>query len=495
MESRIMSENQKIDIWSSAREQARALRDREISVSELLSIYRKRIEQFNPALNAVVVDNLNAAEERARELDSLPADAVPGPLSGLPMTVKECFQTVGLPATGGFIELKGQIAEFDAPQIQALNAAGMTLMGKTNTPTGCADLQSDSPVYGRAVNPWNSARTPGGSSGGSAAVVAAGLSPLELGTDIGGSIRVPSSFCGVYGLRPSETAVPRWGDFPGSTAPNPALVMSVSGPIARTPGDLEMALDIVSQPDPGESAGWSLTIRPPRHTSLDGMRVGILKDIDWVPVASDMRNALEAVRRAADSAGATIIDVDPEDLLDGSWRHHLDYTRLLHSIMSSDLSAEDQEAILELVADRPDTQSAVRDALEAPPAAMFHWLSRREQQRARYRDLFTRVDVLIAPITLRTAFPHIPEKRSMVDIYAREVEIDRETYPYDLQVVYPGISTFAGQPAVAFPMGPGSDGLPVGLQAIGPYLEDRTPIAFASLIAREIGGFTPPPGY
>jgi amidase len=483
------------DIWSSARAQAKALKDREISACELLELYRSRIAKFNPAMNAIVVDSFDTAEERAREIDAMPRASVPGPLYGLPMTVKECFQTTGLPATGGFIDLKGQISEFDAPQIQALNAAGMTLMGKTNTPTGCADLQSDSPVYGRAQNPWNLEHTPGGSSGGSAAAVAAGLSPLELGTDIGGSIRIPANFCGIYGLRPSETAVPRWGDFPGSTAPNPALVMSVSGPLARTPGDLEFALDIIAQADPGEDAGWSLNIRPPRRESLPGMRVGILGNIDWVPVASDIRNSKEQVRQAVESAGASVINVDPDELLDGAWGHHLNYTRLLHAIMSSDLSAEHQEAMLELTRDRPELQNAMREAIQSPPAAVFHWLSRREQQRARYRELFTRVDVLIAPITLRTAFPHIPEKRSLVDIYERQVEVENETYPYDLQVVYPGIATFAGQPAVAFPTGIGADGLPIGLQVIGPYLEDRTPIKFAELIAEEIGGFVPPPGY
>ncbi|TVR76460.1 MAG: amidase [Sphaerobacteraceae bacterium] len=490
-----MTPDGSFDIWGSARSQVRALKNREISATELLEIYRMRIEQFNPGLNAIVVKCLDRAAERAREIDALPSGDVPGPLCGLPMTLKESFEVTGLQTTGGLIDLKGRISEFDAPHVEALNAAGMVLMGKTNIPTGCADLQSDSPVYGRAVNPWNPERTPGGSSGGSAAAVASAMSPLELGTDIGGSIRVPANFCGIYGLRTSETAFPRWGDYPGSTHPNPTVVMTVAGPIARTPGDLELALDIINRPDPGENVGWSLKIPPARHQSLSGMRVGILQEMDWVQVSSEILAGKEKVRKAAEVAGSVVVDVDPEEVLDGSLRHHLDYKRLLHAIVSSDLSKEQQELMLDLTADRPEFQAALRDALKANPAAVFGWFARREQQRARYRDLFTRVDVLIAPITLRTAFPHIPEKQSVVDIYKRTVEVDAETYPYDLQVVYPGVATFAGQPSVSFPTGLAADGLPIGLQAIGPYLEDRTPIRFAELIAEEIGGFTPPLGF
>jgi amidase len=490
-----MKAEDSFDIWSSARAQAAALARRDISVRELVQLYRQRIEDFNPDLNAIVVCCLDRAEQRAAELDALPHGQSPAPLHGVPMTIKESLEVRGLQTTGGVIESNGRISEVDSPHVTSLKAAGMTLMGKTNIPTACSDLQSDSPVYGRTLNPWNAKRTPGGSSGGSAAAVAAGLTPLEIGTDIGGSVRVPASFCGIYGLRPSETAVPRWGDYPGNSASNPSSPMSVFGPLARTASDLELALDIISQSDPGENTAWSLHIPPARHEKLSDFRVGFLGDMSWVPLSGEVKAAQERIRKAVEARGSSIVDVDPEQMLNGSFRHHMDYSRLLMSIMTVDLSDEDRAAIIDLVQHRDGLREALHEALYSPPSVIFSWFARREEQRARYRALFQGIDVLVAPITLRTAFPHITEKRVVVDHYERSVDIDGVSYPYDLQVVYPGMTTFAGQPAVTFPAGRAADGLPVGLQAVGPYLEDRTSIRFAELIANETGGFTPPPGY
>jgi amidase len=255
------SGNHGVDIWSSATEQSRLLRQRAISASELLAIYRERIERFNPRLNAIVVQCFERAEERAREIDSMSPQKIPEPLGGLPMTVKESLEVAGLQTTGGLISVKGRVSEVNSPHVEALLKSGMVLMGKTNIPSECADWQSNSPVYGRTNNPWNLERSPGGSSGGSAAAVASGMTPLEIGTDISGSVRVPANYCGLYGLRPSETAVPRWGDYPGSSMPNPAVPMSVFGPLARFAEDLELALDIISMPDPGEDAGWRCSVR------------------------------------------------------------------------------------------------------------------------------------------------------------------------------------------------------------------------------------------
>ncbi len=484
-----------VDAWSSALDLSKALEHRQISATELLQMYRDRIEHFNPVLNAIVVECFDRAEARAREIDSVAPDKRPAPLYGLPMTVKESLEVTGLQTTGGVVSARGRISEFDSPHVQALTSAGMSLMGKTNIPSECADWQSNSPVYGRTNNPWNLDRSPGGSSGGSAAALAAGLTPLEIGTDIGGSVRVPANYCGLYGLRPSETAVPRWGDSPGSSLPNPSVAMSVCGPLARHAEDLELALDIIGMPDPGEDAGWHLNIRPARRETLRDFRVGFLGELDWVPLSNDVQRAIEHVRFTLERAGATIVEVDPEALFAGSWRHHLDYTTMLMAIMGPDLSADDREFINERLTDRPELWSAVNEAFESPPYAVFGWFARREQQRERYRSLFQDIDLLVAPISLRTAFPHKPEQRVLVDLYDRTIEIDGVEHPYDLNVVYPGTATFAGQPAVAFPTGLGEDGMPVGLQAIGPYLEDRTPIRFAELMAQEIGGFTPPPGY
>jgi amidase len=484
------------DIWSSATEQARALRGREISAIETLGIYRKRIERYDPRLNAVIVKCFDRAEQRAAEIDALSPSDVPRPLAGLPMTIKESVEVKGLPTTGGVIEERDRISPVDAPQFRALDLAGMTLMGKTNIPAHCADWQSNSPVYGRTNNPWNLERSPGGSSGGSAAAVAAAMTPLELGTDIGGSVRVPASFCGVYGLRPSETAMPRYGDFPGSIYPNPSVVMSTFGPIARDPEDLELALDILSHPDPGEDVAWRIEIPPARHARLDGFRVGMLGDIDWVPLASSVRTAQETVRRGLEVAGASVREVDPENLFGGSWQHYLSYSRLLLAIMGEGMEGDLLARFRELIADRAELLNAVDDAFSARPSAVFEWHGIRQMQLKRFRELFKDIDVLVSPIWPRTAYEHIAHTGwPMVEIYERTIDIDGTQYPQDLGLVYPSLSTFAGQPSVAFPVAFDNEGLPVGLQAIGPYLEDRTSIQFARLLAGEIGGFTPPPGF
>jgi amidase len=483
------------DVWSSATTQSRLLRSGEISASELVEIYRERIERFNPALNAIVVNALDQARARAREIDDLPPGSRPLPLAGLPMTVKESLEVAGLPTTGGLSDARGRISSYDSPHVRALFKAGMTLMGKTNIPTECADWQANSPVYGRTNNPWDLNRTPGGSSGGSAAAVAAGLTPLDIGTDIGGSIRVPASYCGVYGLRPSETAVPRFGDFPGNPHPNSAYAMSVSGPIARHAEDLELALDIISGPVPGEDVGWRLEIPPARHDQLADFRVGLLGDISWVSIGDDVHSALANVRVALESVGAHVVPIDPEQLFAGSRRHHLDYIRLLFSIMGQRLDDAGRATIDEALADETDLVEAINDAFTQRPSAMFHWFDRREEQRSRFREIYRYIDVLLAPITLSPAFEHMTEQRILVDLFTRQLLVDEKACPYRDNLVHPALATFAGQPAVAFPVGLSRSGLPVGLQAIGPYIEDRTPIRFAQLLANEIGGFTPPPGY
>jgi amidase len=483
-------------VWSSATEQARALREREISVGDLLAIYRDRIERYNPELNAIVVDCLDAAAERAREIDSMPLERRLAPLYGLPMTIKESVEVRGLLTTGGVAEVGERVSKYDAPQVLALLGAGMTLMGKTNVPHSCADWQADSPRYGRTNNPWNLTRSPGGSSGGSAAALAAALTPLELGTDIGGSVRVPACFCGIYGLRPSETAMPRSGDFPGSRLPNPSLVMTVMGPLARSPEDLELALDILAGPVVGEDVAWRLEIREPRHERLADFRVGIVEDLEWAPVSNDVRRSIEDVRRSLVRAGATVETVVSEDLFGGTREHHQLYLRFLTAIMGWDFSPDERDRMIRLVGERrPELLQATRDAFHASPSDFMTWHVRREEQRERFRTFFNTWDILIAPITLGTAFEHQAFGEALFDLYSRDLDVDEDIVPYDLQLVYPALATLSGQPAVAFPTGFSDDGLPIGLQAIGPYLEDRTPIRFAGLLAREIGGFSPPPGY
>jgi amidase len=278
--------------------------------------------------------------------------------------------------------------------------------------------------------------------------------------------------------------------------PNAAVAMGVQGPLARSAEDLERALDVLCGPDTGEDLAWRLEIPPARHARLRDFRVAVLPPIDWLPLDGEILAALERVVSRLESAGATLKRAQPEIFGDHR-RHHALYRMLLAAVTSARLPEAERRQRVEIWKTRDDEfgRAALR-GLQAGAADYIGYFGQREHFRAAFRAFFREWDVLLAPITLGPAFPHVakpypPDAKSLHDT----VEVDGRTILYDLQLVYPAVPTLAGQPATAFPVGLTRAGLPIGLQVIGPYLEDRTPIRFAALLAREIGGFTPPAGY
>jgi len=370
------------------------------------------------------------------------------------------------------------------------------LLGKTNVPPALADWQSDNPIYGRTVNPWDTGRTPGGSSGGSAAALAAGLTGLEVGSDIGGSIRVPAAFCGVYGHRPSETLLPRSGQFPIPPLPNSAVVMAVQGPMARSAEDLDLALSVLAGPEEGEDVAWRVELPSPRRERLADFRVAVLSPIPWLPVDGQISGALGDLAARLGRLGCAVREVTPEFLGDHREQHAL-YRSLLSAVTSARADEETRKKRAAMYSKYDDEFSrASLRGLDSRPGDYIAWNGRREQFRAGWRAFFQDSDVLLAPAINVLAYPHIerpwpPDESDMT----LTLEVDGRPVPYWYGLVYPALSTVAGQPATAFPVGRSREGLPIGLQAIGPYLEDRTPIRFAALLAREIGGFTRPAGY
>jgi amidase len=278
--------------FRSATALAAAIRAREIGSRELLEHYLKRIERHNPALNAIIVSDLHRAKQRADEADvALARGESWGPLHGLPMTVKESFDVIGLPTTWGLTELKDNIPTANALAVDRLLAAGAVIFGKTNVPVLLADSQSYNPVYGTTNNPWDTSRTPGGSSGGAAAALAAGLTGLELGSDIGGSIRNPAHYCGVFGHKPTYgIAPPRGQALRGSVA---ASDISVIGPLARSAEDLALALDIIARPDPVEAVGWRLDLAAPRGEALADYRIAVMLDDPNCEVDREVQDILQ----------------------------------------------------------------------------------------------------------------------------------------------------------------------------------------------------------
>jgi amidase len=485
-----------VDVFSSATELLAALRTGGTTATDLTDRYIRRIERHDGALNAVVVRDFDRARQQARAADQARARGETTPLLGLPITLKESINVNGLGTTCGVPEWKGYVSQHDAPVAARARAAGAVLLGKTNVPPMLADWQSANPVFGRTSNPWDLGRTPGGSSGGSAAAIAAGLSALEVGSDIGGSIRVPAAFCGVYGHRPSETLLPKSGQFPMPPLPNSAVVMGVQGPLARSAADLELALSVLAGPEVGEDVAWKVSLPAARRERLADFRVAILPPIPWLVVDSQITAALQNLADRLAKLGAVVKEVQPDGLGDHR-EYHGFYRTLLSAVTGARVDAETRrQRIATFRRAGDDLSMGAARGLEGSAGDYLIWNGRREQHRAAWRAFFRDWDVLLAPAINVLAYPHIERAWPADDSdQTLTFTIDGRSVPYLHGLCYPALSTVPGQPATAFPVGLSREGLPIGLQAVGPYLEDLTPIRFAALLAREIGGFRKPSGY
>jgi amidase len=377
-----------------------------------------------------------------------------------------------------------------------LKAAGAVTLGKTNTSEFGHKAVTENPLFGVTRNPWDPTRTPGGSTGGGAAALAAGLTPLEFGSDIGGSIRVPAAFCGVYGHRPSETAMPRSGQFPMPPLPNAAVVMGVQGPMARAAADLELALDVAAGAEAGEDVGWRLALPPARRERLADFRIAVLPLLDWMPLDAEIAAALDAVASRLGRLGGKVQAAQPEILGDHR-EHYALYLTLLAAVTSARVPAEQRAARVAVMRTRDDDWSrATRRGIESAAPDYLAWIGRREQYRAAWRAFFRDWDVLLAPTFFTPAYPHWDKPwPGTPESIRKTIEVNGTPVLEELGLFWASVATLAGQPATAFPAGLTRGGLPIGLQAIGPYLEDRTPIRLAALVAEELGGFRPPRGY
>jgi amidase len=485
-----------VDPFATATELLAALRARRVTSAELTELYVRRIEHHDGRLNAVVVRDFERAREQARDADRAGARGGEGALLGLPMTIKESFNVAGLRTTCGVPEWRDFVSQHDAPAVQRARAAGAVLLGKTNVPPMLADWQSANPIHGRANNPWDLGRTPGGSSGGSAAAIAAGLSALEVGSDIGGSIRVPAAFCGVYGHRPSETLLPKSGQFPLPPLPNAVGVMGVQGPIARSAEDLELALSVLAGPDAGEDVAWRVELPPARRDRLADFRVAVLPAVPWLAVDDEITQALQDVAARLGRLGATVKEAQPDALGDHRAHHQL-YRSLLSAMTSARETPEGRRKSIDMWKQSTDEFARAHlRGLEGAPGDFVLWGAQREGYRQAWRAFFRDWDVLLAPAINVLAYPHVERAWPRDDSDIRlTLDVNGRAVPYFHGLVHPALSTVAGQPATAFPVGLSRGGLPLGLQAVGPYLEDLTPLRFAALLAREIGGFRKPPGY
>ena len=484
--------DQAAPMYQTAGDLVEALASRQVSSRELVDAAFARIEALDPKINAVVVRDFDRARTAADAADAALERGERQPLLGLPMTVKEQFNIAGLPTTWGFPKFKDWRPDADALAVQRLKAAGTIILGKTNVPLNLGDWQSYNEIYGTTNNPWDLTRSPGGSSGGGAAALAAGFVPLEFGSDIGGSLRAPAHFCGVFSHKPSLDLVPQRGALPPQTPAIPVRSdLAVIGPMARSAADLALELAVVAGPDElMEGIGYKVALPPPRHDKLADFRVLVIDEHPLCPTASSIRAALDGLAERLGKAGCTILRASP-NLPDLALTSRV-YRELLSAFFSADLPPDARERIEAAAkALSPDEQSLAASGLRGATISHPEWIRQsriRGGLRGRWQALFQEVDVVLCPPMPTTAFPHDHSPG-----FARKLEVDGAKIPYFDQSVWAGLATLNGLPATTMPIGHDDGGLPVGVQIIGGFLDDRTTIAFAGLLEREFRGFTPPP--
>ncbi len=476
-----------------ARDLVVALRARRVSALELVDDAIARIEALDSRINAVVVRDFDRARAAARSADAAIARGETGALMGVPMTVKESFNIAGLPTSWGDPRFRRFTPTEDALAVSRLKQAGAILLGKTNVSHWLSDWQSYNGVYGTTNNPFDPCRTPGGSSGGSAAALAAGFCAVSLGSDMGGSLREPAQFCGVYAHKPTLGLVPRRGHAPPGTAPLPIEhELAVVGPMARSAADLALALDVIAGPDETSAGvGYRLVLPAPRREALSDFRVLVVDRHPLAPTAAAVREGLAALTERLARAGAKVFDrLDLAPDLAQATRLH---ARLLAAYWGASVPFRAYRAL-----ERNAGSFAAGDrglAAERARGAVMSFRDWRVAQDERaglqkkWRAFFRDVDVVLCPAAPTTAFPH----DHTTPLEARRIQVDGRFYSYlDAHTGWAAPATVAGLPATVAPIGRDRSGLPVGVQIIGPFLEDRTTIAFAQALERAFGGFSPP---
>jgi amidase len=467
------------------------LRARKIGSRELLEYFIQRIERYDGAVNAVIVRDFERARARADEADRAISRGRPlGPLHGLPMTIKESFHFAGTPTTFGFPEFRGNMAVSNAVVVDRLLAAGAVIFGKTNVPPALMDGQSWNEIYGRTNNPWDLSRTPGGSSGGSAAALAAGLTGLELGSDIASSIRNPPHYCGVFGHKPTYGLCPQRGH--QLLEMFQAVDIAVVGPLARSARDLELELSVIAGPAGAESDAYSLALPRPRKRELKDFRVAIVLDDAFARVDQRVQEQLARLKQFLAREGATVAEgerpgFDTEE-----------YYRLFMVLLRAAGAAAvtDEEFAREAVRGQGATVATREMArLNAYGATLSHrdWLrldERRQRYRESWRQFFERFDLLLCPVLSTPAFPH-----STVPPQQRTLAVNGREEPFENQLFWAGYAGVAYLPASVAPLGLSPEGLPIGVQIIGPQYGDLTCLKFAQQLEERYRSFAAPPGF
>jgi amidase len=472
------------ELWSKpAGELARAIRAKEIGSRELLDVCLARIDRFNPGLNAVVTLDEGPAREAALVADEAVArDGDLGPLHGLPITVKDALETAGIRSTGGSTKLRDHVPSTDAPAVARVKAAGAIVFGKTNVPEWSGDSQTHNEIFGVTRNPRDESRSPGGSSGGPAVSVACGFSAFEIGTDIGGSIRMPASVTGICGHKPTFGIVPSRGYLDHVGGGLTEADINVLGPMARNVDDLSLLLGVLTS---RASAGRGLELSPPRTTT----RLGVWLDDPGCSVDHEVLGILESAVSKLEADGAQIeTESRPVDFDESM--------RVFQTLLSAAIAPGLPDEIFEMA---KSLDAVAWEAGEDPLIGMGRgvairhrdWIlldERRELLRRKWANWFENHDALLCPVGPLAAQP-----LSDVDVMTRTMSVNGVERSANDLILWPGLIGVVYLPSTVVPVGFTSGGLPVGIQVVGPHLGDLTSLSIAKRLESLTGGYTPPP--
>lgn len=453
--------------FSSTAELAAAIAHRKISAVDALDAHLAQIDRHNEAINAVVILDREGARDRARQADAATARGhTPAPLQGVPFTLKDAHETAGIRTTVGFPPFADYIPRQDSPVVARLKAAGGVLVGKTNVAAMLGDWQSDNPLFGRTSNPWNLARTAGGSSGGAAAAIATGMTPFEVGTDMQDSIRLPAAFCGVYGLKPTEHRVSLAGAFPdpGGIARSVRL-MSCVGPLARDVEDLALIYRIIAGPEGADTDLPPVPVETMPKLELKSLRIAFTDGFSGFPVAAEISAAVGNLAAQLASAGARVEEA-----------------RLPKLDLHDDLAEGGKLIGMMLEAAQPEPLER-----PTPVSRWFAALARRDRSILAWERFFESCDALLCPVAMTTAFLHCKP--------GSPLEVNGKDESYWMLPACGAVFNYSGHPALALPCGQDSNGLPIGLQLVGRHWSETRLLGIAAAIAPFTGGFRRPPGY
>lgn len=464
----------------------RALLDRrEIGAVELLEHFTARAKAINGRLNAITELNPEPALREARRFDSGLASETRGPLAGIPMTIKESFDLAGWRTTRGVPSQRNYVADADVRAVTRLKNAGALIFGKTNVPLNLADHQSFNEIYGTTVNPWDETRTPGGSSGGGAAALASGMTPIELGGDLGGSIRVPATFCGVFGHKATYGTVP----FGRSSfeRPETPIDIAVAGPMTRTAADLRMLFSVLAGPDEQKGIGWTLTLPQPPARKLKDFRVAVLFDDADFPVDGGVRGALEAFESELARLG---VNVKADRPAIDSVPYHRSFVKLIRAATSRPVPDEVAAAFAAEIGQTDDIRDDEKRGVTISHRAWLNLANERQRYVHLWQSFFENYDVLLCPAMPVPAFPHQQDP----DMRKRHFLINGTQHSYASRFFWCSLAGLPYLPATVMPAG-FSGHLPVGVQIIGAPYQDYTTLQFAELAEQALGGFRKPAGY